>query len=165
MNNVIFENVPLAPLVSPYTDFAVVGTIVDLRFDQTVFGAEGFNVKGSLHVQNGAIAAALFHRCVDNFDLTVRPAEILDAPVPMIPFTECAIRFHLQPHGIDFREDEQWFKTFMLYQEGDRKVTVHFPERRQTVSYHEFMSVFAPDSAPTVPLTPGLQSVLPFVPL
>jgi len=166
LNNVIFQNVPLAPLVGTYTDFAVTGTIADLRFEQAVFGAEGVNVEGSLYVLNGAIETALFHRCVDNFNLTVRPAEILDAQLRMIPFTESAIRFQLQPGGIDFQPDQFWRDVFMCYLEGDRVVfTVHFPERRQPVTYYEFMSVFAPDSAPTVPLTPGLQSVLPFVPL
>ncbi|MCL2710835.1 MAG: hypothetical protein FWE95_08135 [Planctomycetaceae bacterium] len=166
LNNVIFQNVPLTPLVGPYTDFAVVGTIADLRFNEAVFGAEGFNVKGSLYVQNGAIETALFHRCVGNFDLKVEPSTILDSSVRMIPFSESAILFQMQQGGIDFQPDQFWRDVFMHYQEGDRTVfTVHFPERRQTVSYHEFMSVFAPDSAPTMPLTPGLQSVLPFVPI
>jgi len=166
VNNVIFENVPLSPLVGSYTDFAVRGTIADLRFERAVFGTEGISAEGSLHVQNGAIETALFHRCVDNFDLTVRPADILDAPLRMIPFTECAILFHLQPQGIDFREDQRWFNTFMYYKEGDHVVlTVHFPEHRQTVTYHEFMSIFAPDSAPVVPLTSGLKEILPLVPI
>jgi len=169
LNNVVFKNVPLAPLVGSYTDFAVVGTIADLRFNQGVFGTEGIHVDGSLQVQNGAIEAALFHRCVDNFDLTVRPQDILDSQVRMIPFTVCAILFRLQQGGIDFEADQDWGNAFM-YQAGDTigsdpKMVVYFPSHRRTVTYHELMSVFAPDNAPTVPLTPGLQPILPLVPV
>jgi len=173
LNNVIFQNVPLAPLVGPYTDFAAMGTIANLVFEQAVFGTEGFDAKGNLEVLNGAVEKTLFHRCVGNFDLSVQNVnpnvDILNSPERMVPFTACVIHFQLQPRGIDFWADDLWSDdAIMCYRaaaQGPVDWIVRLPPRRQTVTYHEFMSVFAPDSAPTVPLTPGLQSVLPFVPI
>ena len=168
MNNVIVRNVPLAPLVNTYTDFAVEGTIVDLQFDQAVFGAGDISAKGRLQVQNGAVEKTLFHRCVGNFGLSVQPENILEAPVQMVPFTACVVWFHLQPEGIDFSADKIWLDAIM-YQGTDTSSradwVVRLPPHRQRVTYHEFMSVFAPDNAPTVPLTPGTQSILSLVPI
>jgi len=168
LRNAAFNNVPLAPLVSTYTDFAVVGTIADLRFQQAVFGAEGIYAEGHLRVLNGAVEKALFHRCVDNFQLTVEPASILDAPMQMIPFTESAIHFRFQPESIDFWADHFWNDVLLYYQESNLSpplFRVRFPAHRQPVTYHSLMSIFASDSAPSVPLTPGLQSLLPYVPM
>ena len=169
LNNAIFQNVPLAPLVSTYTDFAVTGTIAYLRFDRAVFGAEDIYAVGALLVQDGAVEKALFHRCVDNFQLNIEPSDILDSEMRMIPFTACGIHFRLQHGGIDFWADQDWGNAFM-YQEGDTigsnpTMVVRFPPHRRTVTYHELMSIFAADSAPVVPLTPGLQPILPHIPI
>jgi len=168
LENVVFQNVPLAPLVGPYTDFAVTGTIVNLQFDRAVFGSEGIDVDGRLRVENGAVDAALLHRCVGNFDLKVEPESALDSPMHMIPFTASAIHFRLQPTGIDFWADKLWYNALM-YREADvggvSEMIVRLPTHRRLVTYHELMSIFASDSAPTVPLTPGLQSILPLVPI
>ena len=171
LNNVVFWNVPLAPLVGSYTDFAVMGTIADLRFEQAVLGADGTYAIGRLRVQNGAVEKALFHRCVDNFQLTVKPEEALDLSTRMIPFTGCSIHFCLRPNGVDFWADQEWGTAFM-YQVGDTmgaesKMLVSFPsqQRQRPVTYHELMSIFAPDGAPVVPLTPELQSIVPYIPM
>ena len=174
LNNVVFHNVPLAPLVGPYTDFAVAGTVANLQFRQAVFGTEGIDVLGSLHVLNGTIATALFHRCVDRFDLTVRDPtgkphdSILDSPERTIPFTESAILFRLQPDGINFGADQLWQNALMYYQKdafSPAEWIVSLPPHRQIVTYHELMSIFAADSAPVVPLTPGLRDVVPYIPV
>ena len=168
LNNAIFQNVPLAPLVSTYTDFAVMGTIAELRFDRAVFGAEEIYVVGALLVLNGAVEAALFHRCIDNFQLSVEPADILDSEMRMIPFTACAIHFRLQHGGIDFWADQVWKDAFMYQLSPASNAIewiVRFPPHRRTVTYHELMSIFAADNAPVVPLTPGLQSILPHIPI
>ena len=168
LNNAIFQNVPLAPLVSTYTDFSVTGTIADLRFDRAVFGAEEIYAVGALLVQNGAVETALFHRCVDNFQLNVEPSDILDSEMRMIPFTACAIHFRLQHGGIDFWADQIWVDAIM-YQlspvTGGLEWAVRLPPHRRTVTYHELMSIFAADNAPVVPLTPGMQSLLPHIPI
>ena len=119
-------------------------------------------------MQNGMIDAALFHRCVGNFDLKVEPENILFSDVRMIPFTASAILFRLHKDGVDFRADQRWFNALM-YQEssviGNPPVwAAYFPSHRRTVTYHELLSIFASDGAPTVPLTTGTQSLLQHVP-
>ena len=167
LNDVVFENVPLARLVKPYTQFAVEGTLADLQLQQAVFGTEAAYAEGSLLVQNGAVETALFRRCVGNFQLTVEPRDILDSPRQMIPFSACAIHFYLRPDGIDFWADLRWHDAFM-YQEaqvgGLDEMVVRFPNTRRTVTYHELMSLFAPDNAPVVPLTPGTKPILSVIP-
>jgi len=169
LNNVIFSNVPLAPLVGPYTDFTVMGTIADLQFEQAVLGTEGTFAKGCLKVQNGAIEKVLFHRCVDNFQLTVKPESMLDLPQRMIPFTACIIHFRLQPEGVDFWADTLWLNDAFMYQKIDvnkpEEWVAFLPPHRRTVTYHELMSIFAPDGAPVVPLTSGTQSLLQCIPI
>lgn len=169
LDRVVFKNVPLAPLVGPYTNFAVEGTIVDLRFSKVVFGTEDTYAEGCLQVQNGAIEQALLCRCIDHFQLTVNPDTILDSPMKMIPFSACVIHFRLQPEGIDFWADTKgWNNAIMYYHKGDPfpyELIVFVPAHRRLVSYHELMSIFAVDGAPVVPLTPGLRSLVPHIPI
>ena len=169
LEQVIFKNVPLAPLVGPYTDFAVEGTVVDLRFAQVAFGPEETFAEGCLQVQNGAVERALLHRCIDHFQLTVNPGTILDSPLQMIPFSACVIHFRLQTEGIDFWADTKgWNNAIMYYHKGNPspyELIVFVPAHRRPVSYHEFMSIFAKDGAPVVPLTPGTQSLVPHIPI
>jgi hypothetical protein len=94
-------------------------------------------------------------------------ASILDSPLPMIPFTACAIHFNLQPDGIEFWADEKWLDVFM-HQEavGDLpKMFVRFPKFRRLVFYHELMSIFASENAPVIPLDPHLRSILSVIPI
>jgi hypothetical protein len=170
LDRVIFNNVPLAPLVGPYTNFAVEGTVVDLRFSQVVFGTEGTYAEGCLQVQNGAVERTLLHRCIDHFQLRVEPGTILDSPTQMIPFSACAIHFRLQPEGIDFWADNNrgWNNAIMYYHKGNPspyELVIFVPDRRRIVSYHELMSIFAVDGAPVVPLTSGSRSLVPYIPV
>ena len=169
LNNVIFKNVPLAPLIGSYTDFTVEGTIFDLRFTSATFGSEGTYAEGCLQVQDGTIDTALFHRCVDRFQLTVEPDSIFDLSIQKIPFTACIIHFRLQPEGIDFWADQLWRNdSFMYYQENESApygLVAFLPTPRKTVTYHELMSIFAADGAPVVPLSSRLRPLLPYVPM
>jgi hypothetical protein len=169
LDQVTFKDVPLAPLAKPYTGFAVEGMITDLQLQQAVFGAEPLYVEGHLLVQHGAVETALFHSCIGRFQLGIEPDSILlDLSLPMIPFTECAIHFRLRPDGIDFWADQRWGNTLMfqaLNADGSGGMRLSLPETRRIVTYHELMSIFAPDNAPVVPLTPGLQAVLPYIPI
>ena len=172
-------NVPLTPLVGPYIDFAVTGTIVDLRFEQAMYEVEEGTAKnlyalGCLRVKDGKIDKTLFHRCVGHFQLNVQPASVLDLPTQMIPFSACAIRFRLQPGGIDFWADTDWVDPergdAIMYQVGDSigsplNMVVRLPRQRRTVPHDELMFIFASDSAPRVPLTPGSQSLLQRMPI
>jgi hypothetical protein len=168
LNNVIFRDVPLAPLVRSYTDFLVMGTITDLRFKEATFGTDGFDVAGSLRVQNGAIERTLLHRCIDHFDLTVQPDDILDLPGKLIPFSESVVLFHLQPGGIDFWADHEWGNALMIQAPETvgafPKMVLRFPPNRRAVTPFELMSIFAPDGAPVVPLTHGSQVLMPYMP-
>ena len=172
LQNAIFSNMPLASLAQPYTNFAVSGTVADFRFTHAVFGPrpEDIDAEGSLLVQEGTVEKALLHRCVDKFQIKIEPEDILDSPMPMIPFTACAIHFRLQPWGIEFGAHKDWGMAFM-YQKADTidsglKMLLSFPltNRERPVTYHEIMSIFAPNNAPTVPLTPGTQPILPHIP-
>ena len=169
LHNVVFTKVPLAPLVGPYTDFAVEGTIADLQFAKAVFGTGETYAEGCLQVQDGTIDKALFHRCVDRFQLTVKPDSILDSSIQNVPFTACVIHFRLQPEGIDFWADELWRRdTFMYHQENasdEYAMIAYLPTPRKTVTYHELMSIFVADGAPVVPLNSGLLPLLPYVPM
>ena len=167
MEEVIFRNVPLAELVGRYTSFNVTGTVVDLRFLYATFATDNIHAEGALRVSNGAVEHALFHRCVGNFQLTVDPAGILDLPVPMIPFTASSIHFRLHHGGIDFWADQLWRDCIMHF-EGSNSIHQFFvflPPHRRTVTYHEVMSLFAPDNAPVVPLTPANQTLLQHIPI
>jgi hypothetical protein len=111
---------------------------------------------------------ALFRRCADRFQLNVEPRSALDSSMQMVPFSACAIHFLLQPTGIDFWADTKWGDMFMCYQVDSRSpfvLKVYFPSNRRPVTYHELMAIFAPDRAPTVPLTYGLQPILPHIPI
>ena len=166
---VIFRNVPLTPLISSYTTFDVEGTIAELRFSRATLSGEDFYAEGSLHVVDGSMERALFHSCVDRFDLRVEPEEILVDPASMVRFSACAVFFRLQPGGIDFWADQRWHNAILHYLENiydpKSKLIVFLPERRRPVTYLELMSIFAPASAPLVPLTPGLQSIVPLIPI
>ena len=166
LNQAVFKNMPLAPLIRPYTDFSVEGTVADFWLVQAVFNAEGMYAEGCLQVQNGAIEKTLFHRCVDNFQLSILPdAAILDSHMQMIPFTACVVHFRLQPQGIDFWADQFWLDRFMYYrEEGIFRWILRLPDNRQIVTYHELMSIFAPNNAPTVPLTHGMKDIFPYIP-
>ena len=176
LNEVTFQNVPLTPLVGTYTDFAVAGTIVDLQFEHAIFVADGIDAKGCLQVENGAVEKALFQRCMDNFNLScidgnrnpVQPA-VLGYPKPMVPFTACVVHFRLRQNGIEFWADHKWLDAFMFQAssviDAPAEWIVRFPLQRRIVTYHELMSVFVSDNAPTVPLTSGLQPILSRVPV
>lgn len=167
LNQAVFKNVPLAPLVRTYTDVAVAGTIADLRLHQAEFSTEKMYAEGNLIVENGAIAMSLLHRCADRFQLTIKPEITLDLPIQMIPFSACAIHFRVQPEGVDFWADAKWRDAFMHYP-GDNRFPAWvacFPSQQRTVTYHELMSIFVPDSAPVVPLTQGMQSIVPLLPI
>ena len=167
LENVTFKDVPLAPLVRRYTDFAVAGTVADLHIEQATFGIEGNSAIGHLMVVNGAIESALFHRCVGNFDLKLDDDSILSLPQQMIPFSGCAVHFHLQPRGIDFWADTKWGNAIMYKDAnygGSNTMVVRLPETRQTVTFYELMSIFASDNAPVVPVTQGLKNILTVLP-
>ncbi|MCL2005068.1 MAG: hypothetical protein FWG73_02780 [Planctomycetaceae bacterium] len=172
LEQAVFQNFPLAPLAGSYTDFSIQGMVTNLVIQRAVFGAEGNYAEGHFSIQDGLIETALFHRCVDRFLLRVGPdtaAESLqNTSMPAVPFTESAVHFRLQAEGLDFWAYQDWEDIFMYYQVGTNPVPslwVRLPSNRRTVSYYELMSIFAPDSAPTVPLTSGLQPLLQHIPL
>ena len=176
MENAVFRNMLLAPLVGPYTTFAVEGTVTNLFLSQAIFGTENIFAEGHLQVTNGAVEMPLFARCVGNFQLTVitrdrfgeRSGCILDSTMLTIPFDRCAVHFRLHPGGIDFWADQRW-ENLLMYRRHDNSphaaMTVYLPPHRRTVTYHEVMSLFAPDNAPVVPLTQGMRAIVPHLPI
>jgi hypothetical protein len=168
LNKAVFKNMPLAPLARHVTkSFPVEGTVANLELTSAVFGTEGKHAIGHLHVVNGEIDSALFARCVGRFRLTVNPNDILDQQIPMVKFTACAVHFHLQPEGINFWADSMWGDAIMYHRENPHlpfALKVHLPQHRKIVTYHELMSIFAPDNAPTIPMTLEMQSLAPHIP-
>jgi hypothetical protein len=169
LKNVSFKDLNLSSFAKEYTPFSVSGIVRDLQIDHAVFGPNIFTAKGSFQIVNGTIETALFQRFIERFNLTVKPADIPESPRRTIPFTACAIHFRLQPDGAVFLPDELWHNAIMHQvpdADGQGKMTVYFPdENRQPVSYHTIFSIFAPDTAPVVPLTPGLKNLFFVLPI
>ncbi|MDR0704176.1 MAG: hypothetical protein LBF88_04235, partial [Planctomycetaceae bacterium] len=169
LNNVSFKDVDIAPLAGEYTPFAISGMMRDLQIDHASFGTNIFTAEGCFQLVDGSIDKTLFQRFIERFRLTVQPSDILDSPRVMIPFTACAVHFRLQPDGVIFRPDELWHNALMHTvpdASGLGRMTVSFPdENRQLISYHSLFSIFAPDTAPVVPLTPGLKNLFFVLPI
>jgi hypothetical protein len=169
LNNVSFKDVEIAPLAKEYTPFSVSGIMRDLQINHASFGTNIFTAEGCFQIVDGSIEKTLFQRFIERFRLTVQPSDILDSPREMIPFTACAVHFRLQPDGAVFRPDELWHNALMhtipdAAELG--KMAVYFPdENRQLISYHTLFSIFAPDTAPVVPLTPGLKNLFFVLPI
>jgi hypothetical protein len=169
LKNVSFKEMNIAPFAEEYTPFSVSGTMRDFQITHAALGQNLFTAEGCFQIVDGSIEKALFQRIIERFHLIVQPSDILDSPRGMIPFTACAVHFRLQPDGVIFRPDELWHNALMHQvpdTSGLGKMTVYFPdENRQLISFHTFFSIFAPDTAPVVPLTPGLKNLFFVLPL
>jgi hypothetical protein len=168
LKNVFFKDMDIVPFAKEYTPFTVSGTVHDLQIHRAVFGQKDFTAEGCLQIVDGSMETTLFHRFVDRFHLTVEPSDILESPRQAVPFTACAVHFRLQPDGAVFCPDERW-KDALMYQKADDsglgQMAVYFPkDNRQPVSYHTIFSIFAPDTAPVVPLTSGLKKLFSILP-
>ena len=167
--NVVFQNIDVAPIASYYTSFPVSGTVDSLHVRKAVFGPDAFFADGAFMIDNGEIDATLFNRFVQQFELTVKPGELLESPRAAIPFEKCALQFRMQQDGIAFWPDENWNNVFM-FRSGDgfrtESITVRFPDTPgRPISYHAILSVLAPDTAPVVPLTPNLKKLYSVIPV
>lgn len=169
LKNVSLKEMNMAPFAKEYTPFSVSGTIRDLQINQASFGANIFTAEGCFQIVDGSIEKTLFQRFIERFNLIVQPSDILESPRSMIPFTACAVHFRLQPDGVIFRPDELWHNALMHQvpeASGLGKMTVYFPdENRRLVSFHDLFSIFAPDTAPVVPLTSGLKNLFFVLPI
>ncbi len=170
MDNVVFQKIDLAPIVSCYTNFPVTGTVDALVVRKAVFGPETFFADGAFLLADGEIDSTLFNRIVRQFDLTVAPSELPERQQESIPFEECALQFKAESEGITFWPDEDWDNVFM-YRRGDsfrtESITVRFPinTANRAISYHSLLSVLAPETAPVVPLTPSLKQLFSVIPV
>jgi hypothetical protein len=171
LEDVVFKNVSLAPLVKKYSPFSVSGTIMDFQIRKAAFGGGVFAAEGCTKIADGTIEKTLFHRLIDHFRLTVSPSDILDTQVGVIPFNGCAVHFKMQQDGIVFWGDKLWENgKLLMFNEGDglrtKPMYILLPtEKSPVISYHAVLSVFAPDSAPVMPLTPGLQKIVGAIPV
>lgn len=164
LRNAFFNKLDLARFTSDYTPQTVTGT-VDINIAQATFGQGPLTAEGWLRVQNGSVDRSLFNQLIGRFDLQVQPPNIPDTAD--IPFDECVINFRMQPDGIVFWSNSDQ-NVFML-RKGDGFTTqpmyVYFNQKNmKPISYHSILSIFAPDSAPVVPLTPGIQKLVSMIP-
>jgi hypothetical protein len=169
LKNVSFKDIDMAPFAKEYTPFSVSGTIRDLQMTHAALGPNMFTAEGCFQIVDGSIEKILFQRMIERFNLIVKPSDILESPRRMIPFTACAVHFRLQPDGVVFRPDDLW-QNALMHQIPDAsglgKMTVYFPdENRKLISFHTLFSIFAPDTAPVVPLTPGLKNLFFLLPI
>ncbi|MDR3199034.1 MAG: hypothetical protein LBU34_14300 [Planctomycetaceae bacterium] len=169
LKNVSFKDIDMAPFAEEYTPFSVSGTMRDLQMTHAALGPNIFTAEGCFQIVDGSIEKTLFQRIIERFNLIVKPSDISESPRTMIPFTACAVHFRLQPEGVVFRPDELW-QNALMHQVPDAsglgKMTVYFPdENRRLVSFHTLFSIFAPDTAPVVPLTPGLKNLFFLLPM
>jgi hypothetical protein len=169
LNNVSFKDVDITAFAGEYTPFSVSGIMRDLQINHAAFGTNIFTAEGCFQIVDGSIEKTLFQRFIERFRLTVQPSDIAESPRETIPFTACAVHFRLQPDGVFFRPDELWRNALMHTipdNTGLGKMAVYFPEEsRQLISYHSLFSIFAPDTAPVVPLTPGLKNLFFVLPI
>jgi hypothetical protein len=169
LKNVFFKDIDMAPFAKEYTPFSVSGMIRDWQITHAALGPNIFTAEGCFQIVDGSIEKTLFQRMTERFNLIVKPSDILESPRSMIPFTACAVHFRLQPDGVVFRPDDLW-QNALMHQVPDAsglgKMTVYFhDENRQLVSFHTLFSIFAPDTAPVVPLTPGLKNLFFLLPI
>jgi hypothetical protein len=171
IESAVFRNVALAPLAAQYTPLPVTGTIADLQIHKAVFGGEMFAAEGCTQIVDGTVDTMLFTRIIDRFGLTTNLPDVSDPSETHVAFDGCAVHFKLQPDGIVFWGDKQWEDgKLLMYRKGDilrtQPMYVLSPhEQNPPVSYHSILSLFAPDDAPVVPLTPGLQRLVGSIPV
>lgn len=171
MESAVWRNVALAPLAAQYSPLTITGTVADLQIHKAVFGGGMFSAAGCTKITAGTLDKTLFFRLADHFRLNVNPPGASDATEQNVAFDGCAIHFKLQQDGIVFWGDEQWENgKLLMYRNGDalRTQPMHVllsDEKRQPVPYYSVLSLFAPDDAPVVPLTPGLQRLVGSIPV
>ena len=177
LKKAFFEYLDVAPYAADYTPFVVTGTVRGLQVESATFspGHGHFEADGFVHVVDGSVEKVLFHRLVERFDLEVRPQNILDAPWGAVPFDDCCIFYRLRKDGATFyaqdpKSNERHFSDNELFMRrlgsGDEKqpMDVLFAKQSRMMTYHEILSVLAPDNAPVIPLTPGLQKIVTILP-
>lgn len=166
LRNAFLNDLDLARFASAYTPAAVSGN-VQLSIASANFGDGPFEAQGWIWVRGGSLERSLFHRLVDRFALQVNPEGLVDAPLEDYPFDDCMINFRLQADGIVFWSGDS--RNVFMTRNGDgmkkHSMAVFFTQRNmQPISYHSILSLFAPDSAPIVPLTPGIQKLVSIIP-
>lgn len=166
LRNAFFNKLDLARFALNYTPLTVNGT-VDMNIAKASFGLEPLAAEGWLRVQNGSVDRALFLRLVERFALQVNPSGLLDVGLETYPFDDCMINFRLQSDGVVFWSGDD--RNVFMTRNGDgmkkHSMAVYFSQRNtKPISYHSILSIFAPDSAPVVPLTPGIQKLVSMIP-
>jgi len=166
LHNAFFNNLDMVSLTADYAPSALKG-VMDVSIEQGTLAAGVMLAKGWLHAKDGTIERALFHRLVDRFALQVQPPEILDSVLDAVPYDACNINFQMTSEGIIFWSSQT--KNVFMTRMGDgfnsQPMYAYFTQNNmQPVSYHSLLSLFAPDAAPIVPLTPGIQRIVSFLP-
>ncbi|MDR1485348.1 MAG: hypothetical protein LBT09_11060 [Planctomycetaceae bacterium] len=171
LRNVFFNDINISQIAAGNIPYNLNGNIKGLRVNEALLGGGKLLANGWIEVVDGVIERGLFHRLVKQFALTVKPESLLDAPRAEYPFTRCILNYKLQNDGIIFwaeRSNENIDNIFM-FNVGDGVQTlpmaVSLPNGGgKLVSYHNVLSVFAPDSAPIIPLTPFSKYFVPLIP-
>ncbi|MDR2644032.1 MAG: hypothetical protein LBC74_14725, partial [Planctomycetaceae bacterium] len=171
LRNVFFNDLDLSQIMAGKIPYNLSGNIKGLRVNEALVGRGKLLANGWIEVVDGVIERGLFHRMVKQFALTVIPASLLDSPRSEYPFTRCIFNYRLQHDGVIFwveRSAEEAGNMFM-FNVGDGVQTlpmaVSLPNSDgKLVSYHNVLSIFAPDTAPIVPLTPLSKYFVPLIP-
>jgi hypothetical protein len=171
LHSVFFNDVDIASFIPPSMPYILSGKIKGLRVNEALLGDGKLQANGWIEVVDGVIERGLFHRLVGQFSLTVLPQSLLDSPRMEYPFTRCIFNYRLCHEGIIFwveRTSEIAGNVFMS-NEGDgvqtQPMAVSLPNGDgKLVSYHSVLSIFAPDSAPIIPLTPFSKYFVPLIP-
>jgi hypothetical protein len=171
LRNVFFNDIDLTRIASGSIPYKLNGNIKGLRVNEAFLGGGKLSANGWIEIVDGVIDRGLFHRLVKQFALTVMPDSLLDSPRAEYPFTRCIFNYKLQHDGVIFwveRSPENPDNIFM-FNVGDGVQTLPMAlsltnGSGKLVSYHNVLSIFAPDSVPIVPLTPLSKYLVPMIP-
>ncbi|MDR2169861.1 MAG: hypothetical protein LBP59_06950 [Planctomycetaceae bacterium] len=171
LRNVFFNDINIERFMAGSLPYILRGNVRGFRVNEAYWGGGKLRADGWVEIVEGVIERGLFHRIVKNFALTVMPESILDSPRMEYPFTQCVFNYKIDHNGVIFwkeRLSDEAGNVFM-FKTGDgvqtQPMAVSLPDGNgKLVSYHNVLSIFAPDSAPIVPLTPLSKFLIPLLP-
>ena len=168
MTDLYLENLNLAQYAAEYTSFPIAGTI-RVQILHATFGNGLFTATGWLEVCQGKMDQFLFHRLIKEFALRVEPEGILETmTAPMVPFDQCVVTFRLSGDGAMFWNDNSVPPNLFMVRKSLSPdipgMSVFLPAEKNSISYPKVLAAFAPDGAPSIPVSAETQKILTVLP-
>jgi len=162
------KGMDIAQFTAEYTSFPVWGTI-DVQIIHATFGNGFFSANGWLEVRQGNMDRVLFNRLVEGFTLKVEPEGVLESmTTPMVPFDQCVVSFRLGGDGALFWNDNSVPPNLFMVRKplspDISGMSVFLPAAKNPIPYPKVLAAFAPDGAPSIPVTAETQKILTVLP-